>query len=212
MSILHPPAAAPGMPFPSIPAVATRSRPGRRPWAALAALVLVGAAVFATMARADTIAVKSAELRVEEDGVFLNAEFEFTLNPTLDEALQKGVPLHFVQEFELVRPRWYWLDEKVISATTQYRVSYNTLTHQYRVASGLLGLSFSSLDEVERFLSRVNSREVARRDQLAKGTRYEAALRLRLDVDQLPKPFQVSALASRDWTLQSDWHRWSFVP
>ena len=176
------------------------------------ALVFAIATLAAAAARADTIVVKSAELRAEEDGYFLNAEFDFTLNPTLDEALQKGVPLYFLLEFELVRPRWYWLDEKVITATTQYRVSYNALTRQYRVASGLLGLTFDSLDEVQRFLSRVTSREVARRDQVVKGTRYEAALRLRLDVNQLPKPFQMSALASRDWTLQSDWHRWTFTP
>jgi hypothetical protein len=53
---------------------------------------------------------------------------------------------------------------------------------------------------------------VARRDQLATGVRYEAAVRLRLDVNQLPKPFQVNALASREWTMQSEWHRWSFTP
>ncbi len=127
---------------------------------------------------ADTIVVKSAELHAEEDGYYLNAEFEFSLNPTLDEALQKGVPLYFLLEFELTRPRWYWLDEKVLSSTTQYRVSYNALTRQYRIASGLLGQTFESLDEVERFLSRVNAREVARRDQLAKGTRYEAAVQV----------------------------------
>src|SRR5262245_39216603 len=171
----------------------------------------VGVLVSAPVA-ADTIGVKSAELFPEEDGFYLNAEFDFSLNSTLDEALQKGVPLYFVLEFELTRPRWYWVDEKVLSSTTQYRVSYNALTRQYRIASGLLGQTFESLDEVERFLSRVNAREVARRDQLTKGTRYEAAVRLRLDVNQLPKPFQVSALAAREWTLQSDWHRWSFTP
>ena len=50
------------------------------------------------------------------------------------------------------------------------------------------------------------------RDPQILGARYEAALRLRLDVNQLPKPFQVSALASREWTLQSEWHRWSVTP
>ncbi len=206
------PSVVPGMPSPSISLSTVHARPCRGPWGILAALVLVLALLAATTARADTIVVKSAELRAEEDGYFLNAEFDFSLNPTLDEALQKGVPLYFLLEFELVRPRWYWLDEKVIASTTQYRVSYNALTRQYRIASGLLGLTFDSLEEVERFLSRVTSREVARRDQLVKGTRYEAALRLRLDVNQLPKPFQVSALASRDWTLQSEWHRWSVTP
>ena len=70
----------------------------------------------------------------------------------------------------------------------------------------------AKVQAVERFLSRVNSRQVATLDQLVKGTRYEAAVRLRLDVNALPKPFQVSALASRDWSMQSEWHRWSFTP
>ena len=71
--------------------------------AALAAL----AAVPFQAALADVIPVKSAELRVEEGEVLLIAEFELAFNPTLEEALQKGVPLYFVLEFELARPRWY---------------------------------------------------------------------------------------------------------
>jgi hypothetical protein len=47
-----------------------------------------------------------------------------------------------VFEFELMRPRWYWVDEKVLSVSTQYRVSYNAITRQYRVAVGLLGQTF----------------------------------------------------------------------
>ena len=209
---ITPASAVPGMPSSSIPVPASRARLHRGARAVLAAVALTFGILAATTARADVIVVKSAEIRAEEDGYYLNAEFEFSLNSTLDEALQKGVPLYFLLEFELYRPRWYWLDEKVVTSTTQYRVSYNALTRQYRIASGLLGLTFESLDEVERFLSRVTSREVARRDQLTKGTRYEAALRLRLDVNQLPKPFQMSALASREWTLASEWYRWSVTP
>ena len=169
-------------------------------------------ASLAPAAYADTIVVKSAELRLDEDTYVLNAEFELAFNPTLEEAIQKGVPLYFVFEFELLRPRWYWVDDKVLSLTTQYRLSYNALTRQYRVAIGLLSQTFDALDDVERFLSRVTSRQVASVDQLVKGIRYDASVRLRLDVNALPKPFQVNALASRDWTLQSEWYRWSFTP
>jgi Domain of unknown function (DUF4390) len=178
----------------------------------LLALLVVTLIWISSPAQADTIAVKSVELRVADETYVLNADFDVTFNPTLEEALLKGVPLYFVFEFELLRPRWYWLDEKTLSFSTQYRVSYNALTRQYRLASGLLGQTFDALDEVERFLSRVTSRPVAQRDQLVPGTRYEAAVRLRLDVNQLPKPFQVNALASREWSLQSEWHRWSFTP
>jgi Domain of unknown function (DUF4390) len=166
----------------------------------------------AAPARADTIPVRTAELRIEEGEVLLNAEFDLTLNPTLEEALQRGVPLYFILEFELTRGRWYWFDEKVGQTSLTYRVSYNALTRQYRVGSGLLAQTLGSLEEVERYIGRVTSRPVARADGLAKGMRYEASIRLRLDVAQLPKPFQVNALASREWTLASDWYRWSFVP
>jgi len=81
-----------------------------------------------------------------------------------------------------------------------------------QVASGLLAQTFDGLEEVERFLSRVTSRQIARFDELSKGTRYEAAIRLRLDINQLPKPFQLSALGSREWSLQSDWYHWGFTP
>jgi hypothetical protein len=178
----------------------------------VARVLLVTTLAFAGLAFADTIPVRSAELRSDDGAYVLNAEFDLTLNPTLEEALEKGVTLSFVLEFELARPRWYWVDEKTLSFATQYRVSYNALTRQYRVASGLLGQTFDALDEVLRFLSRVTARPVASRDQLAAGTRYEAAIRLRLDVNALSKPFQLNALASPEWSLQSEWYRWSFTP
>ncbi len=192
---------------------AFRPSPWERLRARIAGAALaLGCALGAAGASADVIQVRSAELHAEEDGYYLNADFDLSLNSTLEEALQKGVPLYFVLEFEITRPRWYWLDEKVVSASTQYRVTYNALTRQYRVSIGLLAQGFATLEEVEHFLSRVTSREVASLDKLVKGTRYDAAVRLRLDVNQLPKPFQVSALASREWTLQSEWFRWSYTP
>jgi Domain of unknown function (DUF4390) len=182
-------------------------------WVAGTALAVgLAFAVFCPAVRADTIPVKGAELRVDDGMYVLSVEFDLAFNPTLEEAVQKGVPLYFVFEFDLMRPRWYWVDEKVVSLSTQYRVSYDALTRQYRVTTGLLSQTFEALDDVERFLSRVTSRPVASVDQLSAGTRYEASVRLRLDVNALPKPFQVNALASRDWTLQSEAYRWSFTP
>lgn len=178
----------------------------------LGLLCLATSLSLAPAAIADTIPVTSAELRIDDDEVVLNAQFDVSFNPTLEEALHKGVSLYFVLEFELARPRWYWFDEKLISQTVQYRVTYSPLTRQYRITSGLLGQQLDSVEEVERQLSRVVSRPVAQLDQLSKGSRYDAAVRLRLDVTLLPKPFQINALASKDWSLQSDWYRWGFTP
>jgi hypothetical protein len=164
-------------------------------------------------ARADPIPVRSADLRVEEGDVLLSAQFDLTLTQPLQEALEKGIPLYFDIEFELTRPRRFWMDEKVAHWSITYRVSYNALTRQYRVASGpLAGASFDSLDDVQRFVGRVSSRPVARVDSLSPSARYDAVLRMKLDSNQLPKPFQLNALASRDWQLDSEPYRWSFTP
>ncbi len=187
--------------------------PLRRPplWWAVVALLAAGLALLAPHARADSIPVKSAELRAIDGEVVLNADFDFVFNNTLEDALQNGIPLYFVLDIELSRARWWWLDEKVVQTALTYRVSYNALTRQYRVASGLLSQSYGSLDEVQRYIGRITSRPVIRLDALTSGARYDAAVRLRLDVNQLPKPFQVNALASREWTLASEWQRFTFV-
>jgi hypothetical protein len=184
------------------------------PRAALRAFVVVVLlASIAASARADVIPVRSAELRIEEGDVLLSAQCDVSLTPPLEEVLTKGIPLYLTIDFELTRPRWYWIDEKVAQWSITYRVSYTELTRQYRVASGpLAGGNFETLEDVQRFIGRVSSRPVARVEQLAKGARYEASLRMRLDADKLPKPFQVNAMTSHEWQLDSGVHRWSVTP
>jgi hypothetical protein len=176
---------------------------------ALVALVLA----IATAARADVLPVRASDLRVEDGEVLASAQFDLSLTPPLEEALQKGIPLYFTIEVELTRPRWYWVDEKVLQWSITYRVSYTELTRQYRVASGpLAGGAVETLADVQRFIGRVTSRPIARAADLSAGARYEAAIRMKLDVNQLPKPFQLNALTSHEWQLASEWHRWTFVP
>ena len=170
--------------------------------------------LFALVCRADIITVKSAELIPEDEHYLLNAEFEFAINSTLEEALLRGgFSLHFVLEFELRRPRWYWLDERIAEKNVEYKLSYSALTRQYRLSSGLYTIAdLASLDDVIRLLSKVRARPVAEKSTVKKGNRYEAAVRFRLDTSKLPKPFQLEALASRDWNLQSEWQRWIITP
>jgi hypothetical protein len=178
---------------------------------ALLAAFLLGLAA-ASPARADGIEVKKAVLALSEDGYFLEADFDIALTQTLEEALNKGVPLYFTLEFELIRPRWYWLNEKIANKRQQYRLGYNALTRQFRVGIGSLYQNFATLAEALTFLSRVRVSEIAEPGALGKGTSYTAALRMRLDSSQLPRPFQISAVGSREWSVSSDWHRWTVSP
>jgi len=177
---------------------------------ALAGLPLL--LLTAAAGHAEGIEVRDAGLVAGDEGYFLEADFEITLNSTLEEALNKGVSLYFLVEFEIIRPRWYWFNEKVVNTQQQYRLSYNALTRQYRLGVGALFQNFDTLSEALDFLSRVRRRQVVDAGVLRKGNTYAAAVRMRLDISQLPKPFQLNALASRDWNFGSDWYRWSVAP
>ena len=177
------------------------------------ALVLMVAA-FAPAAYAEGIEVRSVAIEPADDGWDLEAAFDVQFNPRLEEAVTRGVPLYFVIEFELSRPRWYWFDEKPVQLSQTYKITYSPLLRQYRLAStiGSNSQNFTRLEEVTRALSRLRGWHVADKGALQKEQVYQAAVRMRLDTAQLPKPFQLNAIASRDWTLASDWHRWTISP
>jgi hypothetical protein len=170
-------------------------------------VLLVFAPVLAWAAEIDIV---DPQISAGEDGYVLSADFRFELNPRLEEAVSKGVVLHFVTEFELSRARWYWLDENLVSRSQTYRLSYHALTRQYRLSTGGLHQSFQTLSEATKVLSRLRNWSVIDKNDksVRPGEAYAASLRLRLDVTQLPRPFQISALGNKDWSLGSDWKNW----
>lgn len=190
---------------------ACASWPERSGWLRRALLGLCLLGWLALPAWAGEIGIREARLTPAESGYALSADFEFTLSRRLEEAVARGVVLHFVAEFELTRARWYWFDEEVTRASQTWRLAYHALTRQYRLSGGGLQLAFSSLDDALLPLRRLRGWTVLERGVLAEGASAQAALRLRLDLAQLPKPFQVEALASKEWNLSSDWHTWTFT-
>ncbi len=170
--------------------------------AALALLTLEAAP-----ARANDIDVREVALRAVEDGLALDVDFDFVLTPRLSEVVSNGVPLYFLVEFELGRRRWYWFDERTASARLQLRLSYHALSRQYRLSSGLLQQNFASLEEALNVLKRIRGWLVVERTVGFSDVEYDAAVRMRLDSQQLPKPFQLSALTSRELQLESSWRR-----
>ena len=173
---------------------------------------LLALAFVPALAVATEIDIASPQLVAGDDGYVLSADFRLELTPRLEEAVTKGVVLYFVAEFELTRERWYWLDEKLSTRSLTYRLSYHALTRQYRLSTGGLHQSFATLSEAVQVLARLrNWLVIERGDKVKPGETYDAALRLRLDVNQLPRPFQITALGNKDWNLASDWKVWQAV-
>lgn len=184
-----------------------RRMPGS--WALARVLLILLAALLASVARADDIEVRDAQLRAAPEGLVLDADFEFALGPRLSDVVANGVPIYFVVEFELKRPRWYWLDEKTSTKQLQLRLSYHALSRQYRLSTGLLQQNFATLEEALYVLKHVRNWLVVDRGISLSEADYAAAVRMRLDTALLPKPFQLSALTSRELQLESPWKRFT---
>lgn len=106
-----------------------------------------------SVACAEGISVRKTEARLSDGSYQFSADFDISLNFVVDQALTRGVPLYFISEFSLIRPRWYWMDEVIAKNEQTAKLSYNKLTRQYRITRGSLFQNFSSLGDALRIIS-----------------------------------------------------------
>ena len=189
------------------------ARSAERLLRACALLALLVPFLFGQAAHASDARIVRAEIvRGDGSGYVLNADIDIELNPRLADAVRRGVSLYFTTELRIERPRWYWLNEVAVDRSLEYRLSYHAITRSYRLSIGSFHQSFEKLEAAVNTMQRVRNWQVAEVDQVVAGVSHEAALRFRLDTSQLPKPFQVTAIGSRDWNLGTDWVTWTFLP
>ena len=180
-------------------------------------LAALGCAVLLTWMRpaqsSGTIEVDQARLEVSrpDDLVLLFADFTLSLTETLRDAVNRGLPLYFVTELQILRGRWYWFDESLVTTQIEWRLSYHALTRQFRVASHGRSESYGSLEEALAAMSSVKRWNIAPLSRFDSQAVYEVWVRMRLDTTRLPKPFQMTALTDRDWNPQSEWKRFDFT-
>jgi hypothetical protein len=175
----------------------------------LAACLLLALAV---PAQAQAPPAEIAQLQVErnEDGVFLSATVRFELPQVIEEALQKGIPMFFVMEAILYRDRWYWYDREIAHARRHMRLSYQPLTRRWRLtisptvignSAVALGQSFETQEEALAAVQRISRWKIAEATDVNPEERHNVEFRFRLDVSQLPRPFQIGAVGQADWNI-----------
>lgn len=147
------------------------------------------------------VALNELALQRSGDGVLLDFAVAFELPRAVEEALHKGVPLHFVADAELYRYRWYWRDRRVADAQRVWRLSWQPLTLNYRVSLGALAQTYATLAEALGALRGSAGWRIA--DALAADDdrAYYVEFRYRLDTSLLPRPLQIGIGGQPDWQL-----------
>lgn len=163
-------------------------------------------------------AVRAAELsqlKVEraEDGVYLSAVVEFELPAVVEDALMKGIAMFFVVETDIYQNRWYWTDRRVSSATRTIRLAFQPLTRRWRVnivngiinnSAGLratLNQNYDTPAEALAAVQRLSRWRIADSTELDPDVVHKLEFSFRLDLSQLPRPFQIGVAGQKDWTI-----------
>lgn len=186
-------------------------------WANLAKCwVIVGAILLCVGGAQAQSTAEATQFRVDriDDEISVSTVMQFELPGAVEEALIKGIPMVFVAEADVLRERWYWYDKKIISAQRQMRLAYQPLTRKWRlnINAGLgsvvpMGLALNqSLDTLNQALSvikRVSRWKIADISDLDPAVKYKVEFRFRLDLAQLPRPFQIGALGQSEWDISA---------
>ena len=180
----------------------------------LLACALLGALLPAPAQAEAAAEVSQFELSRAGDALELGAVIRFDLPAVVQDALFRGLPVIFVEEAEIYRERWYWLDKRVASTQRHLRLVFQPLTRRWRLSTGAgpassaepgvaLAQNFDSLEEALAVIGRVARWRIADFADLESGVRHRVEFRFRLDVAQLPRPLQIGALGESDWVLSA---------
>lgn len=167
------------------------------------------------VARAESIGVIRAQAFLTNNGqLSINTRFNTQLPDQLKQALQQGVPLNFDLNYQLTAPTMASYRVRISNLIggdnlIQYKLAYHPLTNRYRVSMGTFSTEYNSLDTALKAVGAVANWRVLSAGTLSGVSAHtvHADVRLSLSISQLPKPFQINALSSRNWQLDSGWKR-----
>ena len=158
--------------------------------------------------------VEVSELRLEraEGALLLQSTLNLELSSSVEDALKKGLPIYFVTEAELTRDRWYWYDKKIGTIARHYRLAYQPLTRVWRLnvsrdpigavgSASSLSQTFETLPEALAAIRRTANWKLADVADLGNDNKFTLMFKFRLDVSQLPRPFQMMVGSQSEWNL-----------
>jgi hypothetical protein len=157
--------------------------------------------------------VDSAIITKLGSGYSLDATLNYPLSPRVIEALENGVPITFLQHFQLTKPflilgkypPWHWR-ETVWSMVATYKLRYHALAEQYILLAvdTRKQRNFPSLDTALNALGKIHAFSLPSGYDIDP-TIMTLKIRTELDIYALPTPIRPWALVSNEWQVASPW-------
>jgi hypothetical protein len=166
-------------------------------------------------AGAEGVEFDRVALTLSEDGrILLDAEITYSLNETVSEALENGVPLTFETHVEMRRAdAWIW-ESDVVEHRLRTVLRYRPLSGLYELRNlqGNERLAFATREAALRTLGRIVAMPVVERSELEVSEDYLVRIDVSLDIESLPLPMRPFAYISSDWSISSESWEWRLRP
>ena len=179
----------------------------------LATLLLTLTLLPAPRADAANFSVKSVQSTLDNRVLHVNARFELPVNPRIEEALSKGIPIDVVIDVGMAKNRWWWWNRVITDRILRRRIQFHALSRQYLV-SGLLendaSESFGSLGQALVYAGTLDKYRIVitAKKEIEADARYLLMLRARLDIEALPMLMRPLAYATPSWRRSTGWTEW----
>lgn len=186
---------------------------GRWPHLLLACLLWFAACLPGEVRAQSGASITQMQVERTPEGMLLSAALAFELPEHVEDALLKGITMHFVLQAQVLRERWYWSDLEMAHSARYLRLSYQPLTRRWRLhtsstpftGSGLglaLSQTYDDLAEAINAMQRIARWKIADAGQVPEDMPVTVQMRFGLDMSQLPRPLQIGAFGRSGWNLQ----------
>ncbi len=170
--------------------------------------------LFSGRTMAESLAITDLTTRLENGVYLLNADIDINLTFEPLEALESGVPLTFLYEFDVERKRKWWLDADIATLEQRYQLQFHALSHRYLITNLNSGAihTYPSLTAALYQLGELRDFPLLDEKLIEAEERYEVEMRVELDIEALPSPLRPVAYLTPNWRLKSDWYAWYLEP
>ena len=152
------------------------------------------------------IFLENTILAFKDKNLVLNGDVSVELEDTLIQALRTGIPLEFSSEFQIYKPSFF-SSETIYSKKRHATVQYHGITRRFsvQVNNGNF-VYFESLTEALAACLSVKSWiSVPANNLSVRRNNIYARIRLKLNLESLPRPISIVAASDSSWQVSTGW-------
>jgi hypothetical protein len=153
----------------------------------------------------------NADFRIDEGMWVADARSDLELSEEALQALENGVGLTLQYQFSVTRQRNFWPDKVIAKRTQNIQLQYLSLSRRYTINNLDTDeqISYATLFSALRQLGQTRDFPIMAAADIDPDESHYISMRVVLNRENLPGPLQVLVFWRGDFSLESEWYRWT---